>query len=128
MKTPPVRIGIQEIIAAILCASITKHYRQTTYGDQYTITFEEESDGTWTAWCSLHPQNPYSDSVEKCHLYASGKICVRAGHEPRTLDRCKGACADNDVDTMQRTFLVSDVAMGVGIACLAAATILYLTR
>jgi hypothetical protein len=45
-----------------------------------------------------------------------------------TLDHCKGACADRDVDTMQRTFLVSDVAMGVGVACAAAATILYLYR
>jgi hypothetical protein len=29
---------------------------------------------------------------------------------------------------MQRTFLVSDIGTGIGIACLAAATIVYLTR
>lgn len=45
-----------------------------------------------------------------------------------TLDQCKGSCSNRDVDTMQRTFLVSDIATGVGIVALAAATIVYLTR
>ncbi|GAC1548389.1 MAG: hypothetical protein NVS3B10_11980 [Polyangiales bacterium] len=45
-----------------------------------------------------------------------------------TLDHCKGNCPNRDVDTMQRTFLVSDVAVGVGVVALAAATVLYLTR
>ena len=45
-----------------------------------------------------------------------------------TLDQCKGSCSNRDVDTMQRTFLVSDVTMGIGVVALAAATVLYLTR
>jgi hypothetical protein len=45
-----------------------------------------------------------------------------------TLDQCKGSCSNRDVDTMQRTFLVGDIATGVGIVALAAATIVYLTR
>ena len=53
---------------------------------------------------------------------------ISAWSQKGTLDGCKGACAGRDVDTMRRTFLVSDVAMGVGIASLAVATFLYLTR
>jgi len=42
-----------------------------------------------------------------------------------TLDDCKGACAQGDVDAMQRTFLVSDVALGTGVVALAAAVVVY---
>ncbi len=45
-----------------------------------------------------------------------------------TLDPCKGNCSNRDVDTMQRTFLVSDVTTGLGLLALAAATVVYLTR
>lgn len=40
---------------------------------------------------------------------------------------CKPACPQEDVDAMSQDFVVADVAMGVGIAGLAVATILYLT-
>ena len=45
-----------------------------------------------------------------------------------TLDGCKGSCSNRDVDTMQRTFVVGDVAIGLGVVALAAATVLYVTR
>jgi hypothetical protein len=55
-------------------------------------------------------------------------FAVSGWSQKATLDHCKGSCANGDVDTMQRTFLVSDVTMGVGLVALAAATVLYLTR
>jgi len=40
---------------------------------------------------------------------------------------CKPACPQEDVDAMSRDFLVADVALGVGLAGLVVATVLYLT-
>lgn len=68
---------------------VTKTYRQTTYGDRYTIEYRRESNGTYTIWCFDHPYNNYDSGVTKCHLYSSGQICVSSGNEPRTLDRAK---------------------------------------
>jgi hypothetical protein len=53
---------------------------------------------------------------------------VSAWSQKSTLDDCKGSCAQHDVDTMRRTFLVADVATLVAVAALGAATVLYLTR
>jgi len=44
------------------------------------------------------------------------------------LDDCKGHCSDSSVDSTQSAFRVGDVALGIGIVSLAAATILYLYR
>lgn len=41
---------------------------------------------------------------------------------------CRPSCPDADVDRMQRTFLVGDISLSVGVVALAAATIVYLTR
>jgi hypothetical protein len=43
-------------------------------------------------------------------------------------DRCKPSCPDADVDAMQRTFLVADIGLAVGLVATAAATLLYVTR
>jgi hypothetical protein len=61
-------------------------------------------------------------------LGVGGGFGIAGWSQKSTLDPCKGNCSNRDVDTMQRTFLVSDVAMGVGIVALAAATVVYLTR
>jgi hypothetical protein len=53
---------------------------------------------------------------------------ISAWSQKGTLDDCKGSCAQRDVDTMRRTFLIADVATFVSVAALAAATVLYLTR
>jgi hypothetical protein len=53
---------------------------------------------------------------------------ISAWSQKGTLDDCKGTCAQRDVDTMRRTFLIADVATFVTVATLAAATVLYLTR
>jgi hypothetical protein len=45
-----------------------------------------------------------------------------------TLDDCKGSCSQSDVDTMQRTFLIADVASIVALGSLAVAGLLYFTR
>lgn len=67
-------------------------YRQTPYGDIYTIEFRN-AGSYYTIWCSEHPDNPYDDDVSKCHLYSSGQVCVTAGKEPRTLDKAKAIAA-----------------------------------
>ncbi len=70
-------------------STITKNYRQQPYGDQYTIAFRPQPNGTYKIYSLEHPYNPHSADVTKCHLYSSGEICVAAGQEPRTLDRAK---------------------------------------
>jgi hypothetical protein len=69
-------------------AMSTKHYenRQARYTDRYTIEFRPEGDGTISLWCHQAPRNAFDDSVSKCHLYSNGKICVRAGKEPRSQE------------------------------------------
>jgi hypothetical protein len=61
-------------------------------------------------------------------LGVSGGFGIAGWSQKSTLDQCKGNCSNRDVDVMQRTFLVSDVAMGISIVALATATVIYLTR
>jgi hypothetical protein len=50
---------------------------------------------------------------------------VSAWSQKSVLDDCKGACAQRDVDTMRRTFLVADLGGGIAVLSLAAAATLY---
>lgn len=45
-----------------------------------------------------------------------------------TLDECKGACDDASIDAMRRTFVASDVALGIGVLALSLGTVFYLAR
>lgn len=45
-----------------------------------------------------------------------------------TLDDCKGSCSRGDVSDARRSFVVGDVSLGIGLAALAAAAVIYLTR
>lgn len=69
--------------------SITKRYRETNTGDEYTIRYESQPDGTWKCFADAHPDNDYDPAVRLCHLYSSDEICVFAGKEPRTFDRAQ---------------------------------------
>jgi hypothetical protein len=53
---------------------------------------------------------------------------LKGKSEKTTLDQCKPACNPDDVDHNKRTFLYSDVALGVGVVSLGIATVLFLTR
>lgn len=55
-------------------------------------------------------------------------FAISGWNQKGDLDACKGACATADVDRMERTFRVSDIAIGTGIVALAAATVLYFVR
>jgi hypothetical protein len=44
------------------------------------------------------------------------------------LDRCKGSCAPSAVNSDRTTFQVGDVTLGIGLASLAAAAVLFFTR
>lgn len=44
------------------------------------------------------------------------------------LDACKGACAQGEVDTMRRTFVVADLGALVAVGTVLAAGVVYLTR
>src|SRR5437879_4551830 len=72
---------------------VTKHYRQTEYGDRYAVSYERQSDGTIGLHCSQHPEDPFGKGVAESHLYSSGKICVREGYEPRSMDRAEAIAA-----------------------------------
>jgi len=70
-------------------SALTKHYRQTTYGDHYTIEYRAQSDGTYKLFCTQHPTNLYSTEVSKCHLYASNEICVASSYRVDSLEKAK---------------------------------------
>jgi hypothetical protein len=48
--------------------------------------------------------------------------------EKSKLDECKPGCDPVDVDHDKRTFLYSDISLGVGVVALGVATVLYFTR
>jgi hypothetical protein len=60
-------------------------------------------------------------------LGVGGGFGIAGLSQKSTLDECRPRCASSEVDTMQRSFLVGDVLMGVGIVSLGAAAILYFT-
>ena len=70
-------------------STLTQRYRQTTYGDVYTIEYVLQSDGTYKLMCMEHPYNPYSTDVAKCHLHPSNSICVAATYPVDSLDKAK---------------------------------------
>jgi hypothetical protein len=45
-----------------------------------------------------------------------------------TLDDCKPNCAQSDVDAVKLKFLVADIGLGVGVASLIVATVIYFTK
>jgi hypothetical protein len=49
-------------------------------------------------------------------------------HQRESLLACRGACADADVDALQRKFLIADVSLGISVVALGVATILWLTH
>jgi hypothetical protein len=57
-----------------------------------------------------------------------GAFGILAWSDKGTLDDCKGRCAQSDVDAMQRSFVVADIATVVAVLSLGAAAVLYLTR
>jgi len=60
---------------------------------------------------------------------AAGAVVAATGFAKRSdLGGCKPGCNPDDVDAMRRTFVVSDALVGVGVASLAAALVLYVTR
>ena len=67
--------------------SVSKRFRDTDTGDIYSFEFEREPNGTFEIQCTEHPENPQGGGPNDHHLYSSGKVCVSAGHEPRSLDR-----------------------------------------
>ncbi len=74
-------------------STITKYYRQTTYGDRYTIEYRLQTDGTYKLACLEHPTNPYSTDVTKCHLYPSREICVSSSYCVDSLEKAKAVAA-----------------------------------
>lgn len=60
---------------------------------EFEIEYRPESDGTYSIFCHDHPSNPHGDGPSTHHLYASGRVCVSAGREPRTLDRAKAVAS-----------------------------------
>lgn len=61
-------------------------------------------------------------------LGAGAFFTVRGFDQKSGLDECRGACAQGDVDAMNRSFLIGDVCLGVGVAALVVAAIVHFTR
>jgi hypothetical protein len=53
---------------------------------------------------------------------------VRGLGQKSDIDACTPNCSLDDVHSARQTFLISDVALGVGVVAIGAAVILYLTR
>jgi hypothetical protein len=53
---------------------------------------------------------------------------VSAWSQKGTLDDCRGHCTTSDVDTMERTFIVADIATVVAALSVVAAGYFYFTR
>jgi hypothetical protein len=73
--------------------SITKRYRQSVYGDYFTITYYPQRNGTYKLYCLEHPHDPFGKSATENHLFSSGQICVTAGREPTTFDQARAIAA-----------------------------------
>jgi len=61
-------------------------------------------------------------------LGVAGGFAISGFSQKSTLDACSPTCPHDDVDSMRSTFVVADVAGILGLASLAAAGILHLTR
>lgn len=63
-------------------------------------------------------------------LAGFGVLASMGLSEESDLDErgCKPNCPSDDVDSVRTKFLIGDIALGVGVAALAGATIFYLTR
>jgi hypothetical protein len=60
---------------------------------------------------------------------AVGSIVAATGFSKKSdLDGCKPGCNPDDVAAMRRTFVVSDVLIGLSVISLGAAAYLYFTR
>ncbi len=70
-------------------STLTLRYRQTTYGDLYTIEYRPQSDGTYKLFCREHPYNPHSTVVNDCHLYSNHEICVSSSYRADSLEKAK---------------------------------------
>jgi hypothetical protein len=61
-------------------------------------------------------------------LGIGGGFAIDGWNRKSALDDCRGACQQEDVDGMNRSFLIGDVALGVGAAAIVVAAIVHLTR
>lgn len=57
--------------------------------DHYTLEYVSQRDGTIALYAIDRPPDPFAGDVTKNHVYSDGRICVLAGHAPRTMDRAK---------------------------------------
>jgi hypothetical protein len=73
--------------------TLTKHYRQTTYSDLYTVEYRLQPDGAYKLFCLEHPTNLYSADVRQCHLYPSREICVSSTYRVDSLEKAKAVAS-----------------------------------
>jgi hypothetical protein len=59
---------------------------------------------------------------------AFGYFAATGLSQKSDLDKCKPNCSQDDVDSAKRSFLIGDVALGVGVVAIGAAAYLYFTR
>lgn len=76
-----------------LVASVKRTYLSKNGRDYFHFEFKP-SGGKVEIFCRRHPPlNGRDDDPHKTHLFASGKICLVHGHEPRTQGRAEQLAA-----------------------------------
>ena len=79
--------------------NFTASFHDHDYGDRYTIQFRWIADSKFLFWASEEghyemivtemPDSEHPITLADAHLHPGNRICVTAGHEPRTRDRAK---------------------------------------
>lgn len=77
------------------------------------------------------PLSPLSIGVGATGVVALGVgtfFLIQGFGQKSDLDACRGACLQDDVDAMNRSFLIGDIAIGASAVALVVAAVLHFTR
>ncbi len=58
-------------------------------GWQFQFRYQREPQGHYRIDCLTRPRNSRSTCPNKCHIYATGEVCVDDRHRPRTLAKAR---------------------------------------
>jgi hypothetical protein len=68
---------------------MTKHYRSKDGQSMFKFSFAPEDDHV-AVFCLSHPPLDGADpDPHKTHLFSSGRLCFKAGREPRSQSRAE---------------------------------------
>jgi hypothetical protein len=65
--------------------TITKTFRETTYGDFYTFRYCHNGQ-YWEIFVDDHPANPIAGAY-LTHILPGNRVCITSGREPKTFEQ-----------------------------------------